>query len=231
MSPTTRKVVLAASPLLLFAVSADALDWQAAPLSGTVNLTSGFQPDPYQHRVTAGGDSPASRAGSNCEGYINASNPDLDLNYQAGQYPLSIYVTSSADTTLVVYDAAGNWHCNDDHSSSSGNNPALEWQAPPSGNYNIWVGTFSSDELPDARVFFTEGSPQWDRRSEVTQAATGAIQWGDDTSQWSHDDECDDPRFGGPGTDTRNLAEDRYHDATDCRRLHELGQIYLKPSG
>jgi len=56
-----------------------------------------------------------------------------------------------------------------------------------------------------------------------------SINFGDDASQWSYDGECDDPRFYGPGmTTTPLLDEDRYHDATDCRRQYEAGRIALR---
>ncbi|MBN36418.1 MAG: hypothetical protein CMM46_16890 [Rhodospirillaceae bacterium] len=56
-----------------------------------------------------------------------------------------------------------------------------------------------------------------------------SINFGDDSSAWSYDGECDDPRFYGPGmTTTPLLDEDRYRDATDCRRQHEAGRIALR---
>lgn len=58
--------------------------------------------------------------------------------------------------------------------------------------------------------------------------ATQSIAWGDDSSQWANDDECDDPRFEGPGASSIMLDEDLMHDATDCRELHEAGRIQLK---
>lgn len=52
--------------------------------------------------------------------------------------------------------------------------------------------------------------------------------FGDDDSEWAFDDECDDPRFVGPGmTDTLLLDEDMYHDATDCRTAWENGELRL----
>jgi len=53
-----------------------------------------------------------------------------------------------------------------------------------------------------------------------------AIDFGDDTSRWAKDGECDDPRFSGPGmTDTPLLAEDILHDATDCKQAFDAGRI------
>ncbi|MBT5432494.1 MAG: hypothetical protein P8Q36_19855 [Alphaproteobacteria bacterium] len=56
-----------------------------------------------------------------------------------------------------------------------------------------------------------------------------SINFGDDASAWSYDGECDDPRFYGGGmTSTPLLAEDRYHDATDCRQQYNAGRIALR---
>ncbi|WP_066555117.1 hypothetical protein [Croceicoccus bisphenolivorans] len=52
------------------------------------------------------------------------------------------------------------------------------------------------------------------------------IIWGDDTSDFARDGECDDLRFEGPGlTDTPLIAEDIGHDATDCRAAYKKGKI------
>ena len=55
-----------------------------------------------------------------------------------------------------------------------------------------------------------------------------SIAFGDDTSRWAHDDECDDPRFQGSGMAPALLDADRGHDASDCRRLFETGHISLR---
>lgn len=55
-----------------------------------------------------------------------------------------------------------------------------------------------------------------------------AINFGDDSSQFSRDSECDDPRFAGPGTDEIMQLDDLRADATDCKRLCESGAIWLK---
>ncbi|WP_136248349.1 hypothetical protein [Halomonas borealis] len=226
LSSNHRKAALVALPLFFLSAGAQALDWQAAPTYGTVSLASGFQPDPHMTSLTAGGNRPAGEAGPNCSGFVSGE-PDLDLNFEAGQYALNLYAKASADITLVVYDAAGNWHCNDDYSSASGTNPGITWSNPPSGNYNIWVGTYESGSLPEAVLYVSEAGPaRGDSAASTT--ATHGIAWGDNTSQWANDGECDDPRFAGPGAHSLNIDEDRYHDANDCRALHEQGQLYLK---
>jgi hypothetical protein len=56
-----------------------------------------------------------------------------------------------------------------------------------------------------------------------------SIDFGDDSSQWSNDGECDDPRFEGPGmTTTPLLDSDIRADATDCRTAYEAGRLALR---
>ena len=134
-------------------------NWRAAPMFGTVNLRTGFIPDPHSVAIRAGGPDRNSISGSGCAGYINNAQPDVDLNYEAGRSRLYIYVTSTSDTTLLVNDASGNWHCSDDF---EGSNPAIIFNNPPSGNYNIWVGTYdTAGGTPAATVYISEMAPRW----------------------------------------------------------------------
>lgn len=58
--------------------------------------------------------------------------------------------------------------------------------------------------------------------------AGGAVDFGDDSSRWSNDNECDDKRFTGAGmTATPLLDEDIGHDATDCRTAYQAGNLQL----
>ena len=54
------------------------------------------------------------------------------------------------------------------------------------------------------------------------------IDFGNDTSDWAHDGECDDPRFIGDGMASILLDEDLKRDATDCRNLYNRGWIRLR---
>lgn len=55
------------------------------------------------------------------------------------------------------------------------------------------------------------------------------IIWGDDSSRYAKDGECDDKRFSGPGmTDTPLLDSDIKHDATDCRAAFNQGRLSLR---
>ncbi|HTN62146.1 MAG TPA: hypothetical protein VL147_11400, partial [Devosia sp.] len=58
--------------------------------------------------------------------------------------------------------------------------------------------------------------------------ATGDIVFGDDSSEYNNDQECDDPRFQGSGVADEPMAENRMRDATDCRAAVEAGNATMK---
>jgi hypothetical protein len=148
---TARFLMLAAGIAASLPASALAQDTGAAPTYGSVQLSSGFTPDPYSVSLTAGGSVDASRLGSSCRGKI-ANAPDFDLYYTPGSFPLTIYATSDADTTLVVNTPSNQWYCIDD---VNGMNPSITFSSPESGLYDIWVGTYA-DSLQDATLYITE---------------------------------------------------------------------------
>lgn len=60
----------------------------------------------------------------------------------------------------------------------------------------------------------------------IRLSGAGAIDWGDDGSQFANDGECDDLRFEGPGlTETPLIIEDVGHDASDCRAAYAAGKV------
>ncbi len=134
-------------------------DWRAEPRYGTLNLNVGFEPDPRTVDVDAGGDRQVSGLGPNCAGWIDFSRPDVDLNYSPGQgqYPLYISAVSQSDTTIVINDPQGRWHCNDDF---EGLNPGVIFQQPLHGNYNIWIGTLDAGPTQRATVRISEVPPR-----------------------------------------------------------------------
>lgn len=117
------------------------LDWTTPGVFGNVSLSAGFDPDPHEVSVMAGG--PVwleHELGSECVGHVNAAQPDVVLDYTAGEWPLYIYAESEEDTTLIVRAPDGEWYCSDD---DRGLDPGLVFGAPDSGRYAIWVGTYS----------------------------------------------------------------------------------------
>ncbi len=65
--------------------------------------------------------------------------------------------------------------------------------------------------------------------SNSSSSTASRIQWGDDSSRYAKDGECDDKRFSGAGmTDTPLLDSDIKHDATDCRAAFNQGRLTLR---
>jgi hypothetical protein len=55
-----------------------------------------------------------------------------------------------------------------------------------------------------------------------------SVNFGNDSSEWANDGECDDGRFTGPGlTSTPLLQQDVLADATDCRNAYQAGRLRL----
>ena len=134
---------IAVAAVALTAGVASAQNWQATPTYGNVRLASGFQPDPYNVNVVAGGQINSGAAlGAACPGFI-ANNPDFDLYWTAGGagLPLVISANSNTDTTLVVRTPSGEWLCEDD-GGFNGLNPGLRIDNAQSGLYDIWVGIY-----------------------------------------------------------------------------------------
>jgi hypothetical protein len=126
------------------------------PAFGSLQLQSGFQPDPRTVEVRAGGPDAVQRLGQDCVGFIDFRQPDVNIEYRAARLPLILLVRSNADTTLVVNLPDGSWRCNDDF---DGVNPGLTFEQPQSGLYNVWIGTFESGALQPASLVVTEIPP------------------------------------------------------------------------
>ena len=108
------------------------------PNPNGLSLQSGFLPDPRRIQVVAGG----SETTNSCAGFYNTE-PTLQLNWSGSSDMLRFYVTSSADTTLLVRDPAGVLHCNDDWKPGD-TDPMKTFSNPHNGRYTIWVGTYSN---------------------------------------------------------------------------------------
>ena len=101
-------------------------------------------------------------------------------------------------------------------------------------------------DATDCRTLFQQrhirlknGLPRFGRLSpgpydgRDTGTGTGYIDFGNDSSEWARDGECDDTRFTGDPfylgvTDNNNHVR---RDATDCRTLFQQGHIRLKDTG
>ncbi|MBL4811104.1 MAG: peptidase S1 [Rhodobacteraceae bacterium] len=128
-------------------------DWEAEPYSGQVDLHAGFTPDPYVRNVTAGG----STNMVNCfnggfAGFV-ADRPDFDLFWSGSSSQLTIAVESNVDTILLINAPDGSWHYSDDY---RGTNPAIVFNKPREGLYDVWVGSYDSANFAPGQLFITE---------------------------------------------------------------------------
>jgi hypothetical protein len=152
-----RLLAVAASAAAIFAIPAAAQNVNGRPNYGTVNLRTGFTPDPRVVPVVSGGDIDASRIRGNggCRGFISGS-PDVRLVFNTqGNLPLIISVDSNSDTTLVVNGPDGRFLCDDD-GGVNGLNPSIRINRPRSGRYEIWVGSYRAGSNDRARLHISE---------------------------------------------------------------------------
>ncbi len=134
---------------------AGTLDWTLPAVHGEVTLNAGFVPDPQTVVVQAGGPiSAVDAVNGSCRGYVSAA-PHYRLFYTAGSFPLAIWAEGLADITLVISDPNGEWHCDDDSGAGFNFNPAILFQNPLSGQYDIWVGTYAQ-KAAEATLFISE---------------------------------------------------------------------------
>ena len=142
---------------LLLPIGAAAQDPFSNPSFGEVSLVSGFEPDPHTVSIYAGGsvELSASRL-VDCVGFVSDA-PDYRVIYDSDnqQRSLSFYAESDSDTVLLVNDPNGEWYCNDDYSDELGLASGLDFSAPQSGIYDIWVGSYE-DEFSSATLYVTE---------------------------------------------------------------------------
>lgn len=112
--------------------------------------------DLMQADIQAGGNDRVAVQGSGCSGYITNASPAGAIAW-SGSGALSIYATSGTDTTLLVSDPDGRWHCSDD---ANGSNPAVTIAQAKGGRYLVWVGSFEPGTA-SASLKAKGGQPAW----------------------------------------------------------------------
>jgi|TARA_R110002051_G_scaffold68662_3_gene123831 hypothetical protein len=147
------RLIIAAALSLVCVAPAAAQDFTASPNYGTIRLAPGFSPDPHLVVVQAGGSIDVGSTLKNCSGFITSA-PDLRLHWDGdGSLDLKVSVISNADTTLVINGPTGSWYCDDD--GGDGANPSVTLSSV-SGQYDIWIGTFTGDETRPAVLSISE---------------------------------------------------------------------------
>ena len=93
------------------------------------------------------------------------------------------------------------------------------------GMASTLVETDQLHDASDCRKLFLAGSIFL--LEEISNPDNNGIDFGDDSSIWADDGECDDPRFQGDGMASVLDDGDRLADASDCRLLFQSGSISL----
>jgi protease YdgD len=87
-------------------------------------------------------------------------------------------------------------------------------------------------DATDCRVAFERGDVTLIGGPSSGDQSSGSIEYGDDSGAYANDDECDDPRFEGPGTSGGGFDDHEMHDASDCRDAVAAGTATFNgPSG
>ncbi len=115
-----------------------------------LSLKAGFTPDPVAQKVEAGGPIVTKLGGVTAH---VSKGPDVSIIFEAGGAPLTIYVESAADTTLLINTPDEKWVADDD--SGGMLNPLVKFAQPKSGRYDVWVGTIG-DKVAPAVLKITE---------------------------------------------------------------------------
>jgi hypothetical protein len=135
------------------------INYACEPNYGEVSLASGFSPDPFTIHMTSGGSINVLEQGlpAECRGNVTAA-PDFRLNLTSSSPRIRIYFvadTSGSDTTLIVNSPSATWHCNDDYPNAN-LNPMVEITDADDGQYDIWVGSFTTGEFISGTLYITE---------------------------------------------------------------------------
>lgn len=134
--------------------------------------------------------------------------------------------SATADTAA----AAGDIDFGDDTSQWANDGECDDPRFGGAGSASELVEADLKKDATDCKAAYEAGTITLSAATD-SPVANAEVDFGDDTSQWSNDDECDDPRFEGTGSASELLEDDTMHDATDCRTAYEAGTITLKTPG
>lgn len=129
-------------------------DYIAPPVTTT---GAALESQAYVVNTAAGGATQISTcAGLPGTGYFNA-NPAITLNLSgmtaASDFEdFEVELTSGCDTTLLIRDAQGNWHFDDDSGPGLNSRLRLRNLSALNGQVSIWVGTFGQAACSDVQV-------------------------------------------------------------------------------
>lgn len=117
---------------------------------------------PYTQEATAGGRVnlfEQNLGNPLCTGWTSAE-PALSFVLSGdaeSEGALVVFYEGSLDTTLIVSDPSGRYHCADDSAEDTNWNPRLSMDYTP-GNYSVWVGTYNQGESSSGALTVTNDS-------------------------------------------------------------------------
>jgi hypothetical protein len=122
-------------------------------------LAPGFEPDPVEVQVYAGGQIQLGSLslGAPCSGWVSAD-PDVIVDLSGTIPYLRMFVTAP-DTALAIRDPQGVWHCS---THVVGTNPEVALNGAAPGRYRIWIGKVSAAPVTEptgyivAKLIITE---------------------------------------------------------------------------
>ena len=86
-----------------------------------------------------------------------------------------------------------------------------------------------SHDATDCRKLYKAGHIRFWIESAARKATQCShIKFGNNSSEWAKDGECDDPRFEGRGSSKDLDSDDIGHDAKDCRAMCKSGMVFLR---
>jgi hypothetical protein len=142
------------------ALADDILIGTDTPTWGEINIGIIEFSDPFIVTFNSGGPFNAAEQegiAENCRGYVTG-NPNHRVNIVSDEVDLlRIMFVAVGDTTLIVQFPDGSWLCNDD--SGNGDfalSPSVDIANPAEGPYNVWVGSFSGDQLLPGYLMYTQ---------------------------------------------------------------------------
>ena len=151
------------------ATDSSELDYSQDPTYGSITMDFSNAGEPSHTNLLSGGSVDVSYLGQSCTGYASSS-PDLRLQLDdpVGDLSVIFVALDESDTTLIVNAPDGEWYCNDDIDSDT-LDPGLWFPDAGTGQYDIWVGSYYSDDMIDGVLTINNGS--LDDSADVSDSA------------------------------------------------------------
>lgn len=132
------------------------LDFGQEPFFGNATLAAGFSPDPHTVTLASGGEVSVGYLGGGCTGHAAVA-PDYRINWTGSGGALRVFFVGEdgGDTTLLINRPDGSWVCNDDWSAGTVD-PGIVLENAPSGQYDIWVGSYAAGAFVGGTLHVTE---------------------------------------------------------------------------